>query len=397
MFIVISKKFFIINKADIDSAEKQPGSTVCVLDLSDETKEPVAIEWPPKIVASRDEPKSKPKQPGNPRVICGVVSPSEDLIALCDDQKNLVVFNKDFEALRHFVVNRNIIKLLFRSDEKTIFSCDKTGDVYEFCLSESTSQEKLLFGHCSMMLDFILTPDDRYIISGDRDEKIRVTNYPNTYNVESYCLGHEEFVSTLQLLDSSTLVSGSGDGRVIFWDFLSGKRLFSFDCDQREKSPTNEKPKTEKEQSPFPIKSITTDSANATYMAVTFYKQALIYVFKVLRNSDHCASSLELTQKIETDSEPVLVQFDKAHSNFLWVIGGFTEKPGYLLELKKGEFIQAFNPKVVDFLSRNEQVKVTIKAEQQTHPLEGLYKHNFNNVEKYYERKMLRIENENKK
>lgn len=162
MFIVISKKFLIINSADIVEPEKEPGSNVSVFDLRNDSSEPLSIQWPPEIVPSSKE--SKLKQSGNPRVICGCVSPSEDLIALCDDQKNLVIFNNSFEAIYHFVVNRTCIKILFRSDEKAIFSCDKSGDIYEFCLSESKSQEKLLLGHCSMLLDFVLTPDDRYII-----------------------------------------------------------------------------------------------------------------------------------------------------------------------------------------------------------------------------------------
>lgn len=413
MFIVISKKLLIINSADIVEPEKEPGNSVSVFDLTNDFSDPVSIEWPPKIVPLSEE--SKPKQSGNPRVICGCVSPSEDLIALCDDQKNLVVFNNNFEAIYHFVVNRTCIKILFRSDQKAIFSCDKSGDIYEFCLSESKNQERLLLGHCSMLLDFILTSDDRYIIrycffnyseftfltvfyfSCDRDEKIRVTNYPNTYNVQNYCLGHDEFVSAVQLLDCSTLVSGSGDGKVILWDFLTGKNLQSFDCEQKDISFTNGSVfKKENEQSSFPIKAIAIDSLNANYLAVSFYKQAVIYIFKVIRISTS-ASALELVQKLELDMEPVLVHFDKAHSNFLWVIGGFSARPVFLFELKQNEFKRAFDTNTVEFLNSTKQLEVAIKMEQQAHPLEGLFKHNYNNVEMYYQRKMLRIENESKK
>jgi len=36
----------------------------------------------------------------------------------------------------------------------------------------------------------ILGADDRCVITSDRDEKIRVSAFPDAYNIHSYCLGH---------------------------------------------------------------------------------------------------------------------------------------------------------------------------------------------------------------
>ena len=41
--------------------------------------------------------------------------------------------------------------------------------------------------------------------------------FPNCYNIETYCLGHRDFVTSLSLLSESLLVSGSGDGSVRLW------------------------------------------------------------------------------------------------------------------------------------------------------------------------------------
>lgn len=82
------------------------------------------------------------------------------------------------------------------------------------------------FLHC---LHFI----SRYVISSDRDEKIRVTNYPLTEVIESYCLGHLEFVTAIEELNIETsknvLVSISGDRTLRLWNYVEGKELDRLD------------------------------------------------------------------------------------------------------------------------------------------------------------------------
>ncbi len=53
----------------------------------------------------------------------------------------------------------------------------------------------LLLGHLSMLLDVLVTDCSRFVVTCDRDEKIRVSRYPNAYNIHTYCLGHTEFVT----------------------------------------------------------------------------------------------------------------------------------------------------------------------------------------------------------
>lgn len=48
-----------------------------------------------------------------------------------------------------------------------------------------------------MVTDMVLSADERYVITADRDEHIRVSRYPNGYNIESFCLGHTEYVCHL--------------------------------------------------------------------------------------------------------------------------------------------------------------------------------------------------------
>lgn len=59
---------------------------------------------------------------------------------------------------------------------------------------ENPSGGELVLGHASLLTDFALSIDEKYIITADRDEHIRVSWYPQGYNIEMYCLGHEKYV-----------------------------------------------------------------------------------------------------------------------------------------------------------------------------------------------------------
>lgn len=67
----------------------------------------------------------------------------------------------------------------------------------------------------------------RFIITSDRDEKVHVTNYPDTHEIQNICLGHTEFVSSLAFVDNDKLLlTSSGDKTLRFWNFESGKEIF---------------------------------------------------------------------------------------------------------------------------------------------------------------------------
>lgn len=64
------------------------------------------------------------------------------------------------------------------------------------------------------------------MITSDRDEKIRSSRFPNSYNIDTYLLGHKEFVIQIGLIDDSDrLVSASGDSRIILWSLSKSSIL----------------------------------------------------------------------------------------------------------------------------------------------------------------------------
>lgn len=59
-----------------------------------------------------------------------------------------------------------------------------------------TSNGTLVLGHTSLLTSFLLTPDGKYIVTADRDEHIRVSWFPQGFCIESFCLGHTQWVES---------------------------------------------------------------------------------------------------------------------------------------------------------------------------------------------------------
>lgn len=88
----------------------------------------------------------------------------------------------------------------------------------------------LLLGHVSMLTALTLGEGEglKYIISGDRDEHIRVSRYmPQAHVIENFCLGHDHFIGALLTPSSrpDVLVSGGGDDELFVWKWLGGEKL----------------------------------------------------------------------------------------------------------------------------------------------------------------------------
>jgi hypothetical protein len=52
----------------------------------------------------------------------------------------------------------------------------------------------------SQFIKKTLTENERFLITSDRDEKIRISHFPNSYNIEAYLLKHKEFVGNIAYL-----------------------------------------------------------------------------------------------------------------------------------------------------------------------------------------------------
>ena len=130
------------------------------------------------------------------------------------------IMMSDQEQLRLSLPKRSV-KLSAIGGE--LFLLEKTGDLYKV-LPNGACQ--FLLGHLFSFSDVQFVTDDlaqrvKYIISADRDEKLRITNYPQTFDIERYCFGHRSLVSRILIANEQKFVSIDQEGEVCVWDLRS--------------------------------------------------------------------------------------------------------------------------------------------------------------------------------
>ncbi|XP_074839511.1 tRNA (guanine-N(7)-)-methyltransferase non-catalytic subunit WDR4 [Carettochelys insculpta] len=162
-------------------------------------------------------------------ILAFAFSSSGNYFALTDDNKRLILFRTKpcWECLSVRSVVRRCTSLIITAAEDKILVADKSGDVFSYSITEPQKAGKVELGHLSLLLDVALSPDDQYILTADRDEKIRVSLTRAPHNIVSFCLGHREFVSRIFVIPNypDLMLSASGDCTLRLWEYRSGKEV----------------------------------------------------------------------------------------------------------------------------------------------------------------------------
>ena len=149
-----------------------------------------------------------------------------NMLAITTELKELVLINTiTFELLQSRKLIKKSTKIEFCSESVLLVS-DKFGDFYSINLK--TNSTKLLMGHISILTDFLLI--NKYLVTCDRDEKIRINEFPNSFEIHKFCLGHQEFVGKLCKITNELFVSGGGDDYLLLWD-IDGNVKQKFELD----------------------------------------------------------------------------------------------------------------------------------------------------------------------
>ena len=94
-----------------------------------------------------------------------------------------------------------------------------------------STPKRLLLGHTASMLTGlnVVSSDEQqqFILTADRDEKVRVSNFSATHIIHGYLLGHSSFISCMDAISNerSLCLTGSGDGTSRLWDYKTCKEV----------------------------------------------------------------------------------------------------------------------------------------------------------------------------
>ncbi|KAJ2745688.1 tRNA (guanine-N(7)-)-methyltransferase non-catalytic subunit trm82 [Coemansia sp. BCRC 34301] len=148
------------------------------------------------------------------------------LFAICTADKGLYIYETEHWAtVRSMATEKRTNALAFDPSSAFLVTADKFGDAHLVATSHTDEKPKLLLGHVSILYAIAFTFSDKpLVLTCDRDEKLRVSKYPNAYNIQSFGLGHTEFVTTVAAarFAPDSAVTGSGDGTLRLWGTSSG-------------------------------------------------------------------------------------------------------------------------------------------------------------------------------
>lgn len=109
---------------------------------------------------------------------------------------------------------------------EVVLAADRGGEVHAMGLP-ALETTLCVAGHTtSIVTDLLLTP--HFMVTADRDEKIRVTHFPQASAIQSYCLGHTSVVAGLAGFSGGSgvgqmLVSCGWDHQVCLWAAEGGE------------------------------------------------------------------------------------------------------------------------------------------------------------------------------
>ncbi|KAH8103828.1 WD40-repeat-containing domain protein [Cristinia sonorae] len=192
---------------------------------------------------------SQPATKGGP-IRCSAVDTKWKWLVTAGEDKKLKVWDLTdrLKKLSERELPKKPTEVRITQDSETILVSDKFGDVFRYptlpnpeelpaarpqnagrsalASHENYAGGTLVLGHTSLLTSFLLSEDEKFIITADRDEHIRVSWYPQGYVIEQYCLGHTKFVSAIYIpaFSPNTLISGGGDSYLQLWDWTTGTK-----------------------------------------------------------------------------------------------------------------------------------------------------------------------------
>ncbi|TMW55433.1 hypothetical protein Poli38472_010315 [Pythium oligandrum] len=157
------------------------------------------------------------------------------LLALLDERKlvhyeaNVATNTITVRAVREMQRNSTSMSVSsLRVNEETkhvVIVGEKTGEAVAMPFPHLNRDLRTLLGHTTSMITHMAVNHDRsLLLTADRDEKIRISHFPRTSLVQSYCLGHKASVTRIatSAVTPQLVVSTSLDNSIKLWNVEDG-------------------------------------------------------------------------------------------------------------------------------------------------------------------------------
>ena len=119
-----------------------------------------------------------------------------------------------------------IVYMETSSSRSALVVSDKAGLIWGMDVPLFKKQV-LLAGHTASVITDMST-DGRYIATADRDEKIRISNFPRMDIIQAFCMAHTNVVTSttfVKLQESIFLLSCGWDHRLCLWNHVNGTAI----------------------------------------------------------------------------------------------------------------------------------------------------------------------------
>ncbi|KAE9018715.1 hypothetical protein PR003_g13385 [Phytophthora rubi] len=210
-----------------------------------------AVETPAVEEEEEDAKKGKKKKPTQPAPPANRITTVDlfqpqgsELLALLllVDERRLVHYELDLSAeTLVFKASRSVprsatcmtvghLKLPSGETKYAVVVGQKTGEAVAVPFPDVDRDLKTLLGHTTSMVTHVaVNHDSSLLLTADRDEKLRVSRFPNAAIIESYCLGHAASLTKVacSAVTPELVVSTSMDNTLKLWEMKTGKLLAS--------------------------------------------------------------------------------------------------------------------------------------------------------------------------
>ncbi|XP_053162471.1 tRNA (guanine-N(7)-)-methyltransferase non-catalytic subunit WDR4 isoform X2 [Hemicordylus capensis] len=326
----------------------------------------------------------------NHEILAYAFSSSGTYFALTSDSKLLILFRTkpSWECLSVRSVIRRCTSLIITAAEDKILVADKSGDVYSYSITEPDKAGTLELGHLSLLLDVALSPDDQYILTADRDEKIRISLTRAPHNIVSFCLGHREFVSRIFVIPNNPdlLLSASGDCTLRLWEYKSGKEVH---CCHLDSLNPCEATKTGKKYAV----SRTVYCCEGNYIAILYDCVPTVSIFQL----DPAAQKLIYKQHISLSHKGWGIAFEETGG--LWILQEDKQTPLLFYQPMDGQWQLATEDKGLMKMSKylHDNWAVFEGSVGKESCYRNLYKASFDNMAVYLQKKEERLQQQKNK